>query len=108
MGNLLRYGVMLAAGIVLIGAVIYLFQHGQEQPSYHAFLGEPKHLTNLSLIWNTAFQGSGRSIIQLGLLMLIATPVARIIFSILGYLWERDFLYVAIASIVLLVILLGL
>lgn len=82
MGNLLRYGVLTSLFVVLIGAGFYLFQHGAEGPSYKKFLGKPKRLSELKEVWHSAWQGRGRSIIQLGLFILIATPIARIIFSI--------------------------
>jgi uncharacterized membrane protein len=40
----------------------------------------------------------------LGLLVLVATPIARIVLSVFGYLLEKDYLYVAITAIVLAVI----
>ena len=43
--------------------------------------------------------------IALGLLLLILTPIARIVFSIFGYLLEKDYLYVSITLFVLAVIL---
>ena len=105
MGNLLRYGVMASAAIVLLGAIFYLYQHGNNTPRYGKFLGEPKRITEIGMVWRTALQGRGRSIIQLGLFVLIATPVARIIFSILGYMLERDKLYITITMTVLIIIL---
>ena len=105
MGNLLRYGVLASLAVVLTGAVFYLLQHGGEQPSYRQFLGEPTRLTQIKQVWQTALQGRGRSIIQLGLFILIATPVARIVFSVIGYILERDWLYIIITLIVLGVIL---
>ena len=50
-------------------------------------------------------RGEGRPLIQIGLLVLIATPIARIVFSIFGYLLEKDYLYTVITAIVLFVIL---
>lgn len=108
MGNLLRYGVIISGTIVLAGAVIYLFQHGSDLPNYKEFTGEPKGITEVKEIWKYALAGRGRSIIQLGLLVLIATPVARIILSVVGYIFEKDYLYVFITIIVLAVILFSL
>jgi uncharacterized membrane protein len=107
MGNLLRYGVLLSAGIVLVGAVIYLKQHASDTSRYTSFEGEPERLTNYKQIWRTALQGRGRSIIQLGLLFLIATPIARILFSIVGFLLEKDVLYTILTIIVLIIVLYG-
>lgn len=108
MGNLLRYGVLASLFVVLIGAVFYLFQHGGSSPSYKKFLGEPKRLSEIKDVWRLAWEGRGRSIIQLGLFILIATPIARIVFSIIGYILERDYLYIIITMIVLSVILFSL
>ena len=47
----------------------------------------------------------GRGIIQLGLLLLIATPVARVVFSVIGFVRQRDFVYVVLTLIVLAVLL---
>jgi uncharacterized membrane protein len=57
------------------------------------------------LMWQALLRGEGRPLIQLGLLLLIATPIARIAISILGYLLEKDYLYTVLTVIVLLVIL---
>jgi uncharacterized membrane protein len=52
-----------------------------------------------------SFHFSGRGIIQLGLLFLIATPVARVAFAIYGFAAEGDRLYVGFTIIVLVVLL---
>ena len=50
-------------------------------------------------------QGSG--IIQMGLLLLIATPVARVVFSVFAFAVQRDSLYVAVTLVVLVVLALS-
>lgn len=105
MGNLLRFGVLASMLVVFTGAILYLFQHGHEAPAYLQFHGEPKRLTEAKAVWQTAMQGRGRSVIQLGLFILIATPIARIVFSVIGYVLEKDYLYVLITLIVLSVII---
>ena len=79
-GNLLRTGVGLAAALVFTGGVIYLFRHGAETPGYAVFRGEPADLRTLTGILHDVQSLRGRGIIQLGLLVLIATPVARVAF----------------------------
>ena len=108
MGNLLRFGVLLSAIIVLAGGFIYLWQHGTSTPQYSTFAGEPKRLREIGRIWSTAFNGRGRSVIQLGLLILISTPIARILFSIIGFILEKDILYTMITLFVLLIIIVSL
>jgi uncharacterized membrane protein len=104
-GTLLRVGVSLSAFVVSIGAAIYLARHGRELANYRVFLGEPSDLRSLSGIVRDAFRLRGRGIIQLGLLLLIATPVARVAFSIWGFAEEHDRLYMIFTGIVLIVLL---
>lgn len=105
---LLMAGVLLAAGVVLLGGIIFLAAHGTFVPSYHVFQGEPTDLRTLSGIFHDAFTFEGRGIIQLGLLILIGTPVARVVFSIYAFAMERDSLYVVVTLVVLAVLVFSL
>lgn len=104
-GALLRTGVILAAAVVLFGAAVYLGRHGNEVPSYSVFHGEPHSLESVSGIVRGALGMSGRAIIQLGLLLLIATPVARVLFSAIAFALEHDYMYVFITLVVLGILL---
>jgi len=104
-GNLLRAGVLLSALIVFIGAVVYLARHGRQPADYHVFHGEPSDLRNIQGVWRETLAFQGRGIIQLGLLVLIATPVARVALSIVGFAAERDRMYVGFALMVLVTLL---
>jgi uncharacterized membrane protein len=108
LGNLLRAGVVLSAAIVFFGAVVYLPRHGREPAGYRVFQGEPSELRNVPGIIRDALKLSGLGIIQLGLLFLIATPVARVIFSIWGFAAERDRMYVVFTLIVLTILIFSL
>ncbi len=108
MGNLLRAGVILAAAVVLVGGLIYLVRHGSSQPSYQMFRGEPADLRTLCGIWGDAISFRGRGIIQLGLLLLILTPVARVGFSVYAFARQRDWTYVTFTLIVLGLLIYGL
>jgi len=104
-GNLLRVGVFLSAIVVLCGGTIYLVRHGHAPADYRIFHGEPSDLRGVRGILRSALRLRGRGVIQLGLLLLIATPVARVAFSIGGFAAERDRMYMAFTAIVLLVLL---
>jgi uncharacterized membrane protein len=108
LGNLLRIGVGFSAFVVFLGAVIYLMRHGRSPADYRVFQGEPSELRSVPGIVREALDLSGRGIIQLGLLFLIATPVARVIFSIWGFAEERDRMYVAFTVIVLAILIFSL
>jgi uncharacterized membrane protein len=104
-GNLLRAGVVLAAGVVLGGGILYVDKYGGQKPQYGVFHGEPTDLRNVSEVFHQAISLHSRGLIQLGLLILIATPVARVAFSVLAFAAERDWLYVVVTLIVLAILL---
>ena len=101
MGLLLRSGVLLAAAIVFAGGVVYLARHPFPATNYHVFQGEPKSLRTISGILSEAIAFKGRGLIQFGLLVLIATPIARVTFSVLAFCFQRDWKYVFFTLIVL-------
>jgi uncharacterized membrane protein len=105
LGNLLRAGVILSASVVFAGACIYLFRHAHEPADYHVFRGEPADFRTIPGIIRSTIGGHGRGLIQLGLLFLIATPIARVALSIVAFSLERDHLYVGFTVIVLVILL---
>lgn len=102
---LLRTGVLLSGAIVLIGGIYYLLRHAGEVTDYRAFHGQPAIDRSVSAIVLGAISLRPRSIIQLGILLLIATPIVRVAFSLVGFAFEGDRKYVAITAIVLTVLL---
>ena len=104
-GNLLRGGVIVAATVVLAGGLVYLVRYGGTTPEYGVFHGEPTDLRSVSGIVTDALELRSRGIIQLGLLLLVATPVARVVFSIYAFAHQRDLTYVIITSTVLAILL---
>jgi uncharacterized membrane protein len=104
-GVMLRSGVLLAAAIVLFGGILYLAHSHGPRPDYSRFIAEPAHLITLSGILHGVAAFDPQSIIMLGLLVLIATPVARVGMCIVGFLFERDHLYTAVSALVLLILL---
>lgn len=104
-GNLLRAGVAIAAAVVACGGALFLRKYSSARVDYGSFHGEPAHLRNVAGILHEAAAWHGRGIIQLGLVLLIATPVARVIFSIWAFEKEKDRMYVIFTVIVLAVLL---
>jgi uncharacterized membrane protein len=102
---LLKVGVIVAGSVTLLGGVIFLIRHWSDPANYQTFHSQPRIDRILPEIVAGAFRGRARSIIQLGLLLLIATPVARVAFSLVGFALERDRKFVVITLIVLLVLL---
>ena len=98
---ILRGGVLTSAVVVLVGGIVYLARHGAETTHYRVFPNDSESLRSLRELASRSTMLSGRGLIQVGLLLLIATPVARVVFSIVGFLRGRDWLYVGVTLIVL-------
>jgi uncharacterized membrane protein len=109
LGLLLRWGVLAATAVVLVGGAVYLYRHGlEERPDFRTFAGEPARYSSIAGVFGEAARGGGRGIVQLGVLLLIATPVARVVFSIYAFGRQRDGVYVGVTVVVLMVLLYGL
>ncbi|HEY2909950.1 MAG TPA: DUF1634 domain-containing protein [Gemmataceae bacterium] len=108
MGRLLQVGVIAAATVVLAGGILYLIRHGGEPADGRVFKGEPAAFTSPVGIVRETLAFSGRGTILFGLLLLIATPVARVLFSAFAFARQRDWAYVAFTLLVLAILLYGL
>jgi uncharacterized membrane protein len=104
----LRGGVLAAAAVTAAGGALYLARHGNEPVDYRAFNGEPASLRSLAGIVRGAAAGRSEWIIAVGLLLLIATPIARVAVLFGLFTRERDRLYMAVSAIVLAVLLMSL
>jgi uncharacterized membrane protein len=105
LASLLRGGVAAAAAQVLAGGAIYLGRYGGSRPHPETFTGEPEDLKTFGGIVNAALALRGRGLIQLGLVFLIATPVARVAYSLYAFVRQRDRAYVLITAFVLTLLL---
>jgi uncharacterized membrane protein len=108
MGRLLQWGVIAAATVMLIGGVIYLIQSSGELPDYRHFKGTAESFRSIPKIVLEALHGNAKALIQVGTLLMIATPVARVVFAVYAFARSHDKLYVAISSTVLVLLLYGL
>ena len=95
---------LLSAAVVLLGGILFLIRHAKEPLRQGLFTGEPAEFRNVAGIIKAAASYSSRGIIQLGLLLLIATPVTRVAFSAIAFFRQRDYAYVGFTLIVLAVL----
>lgn len=100
-GNLLRLGVLVAAAVAFAGGVAFLAHHGNTVPAYHVFRGEPSMLNTLGGILHGVAALDTRAIVQFGIVLLIATPVSRVLLTLIAFAIRRDWMYVLISAIVL-------
>ncbi|QDU64709.1 hypothetical protein Pan216_56000 [Planctomycetes bacterium Pan216] len=101
MGALLRIGVVASAIVLIVGGCFYFSQHGDTTVDYSKFRVEPGTLRSVSGVVEGLRTGDSLIIMQFGILILLATPVARVLFSLVLFLIERDWTYVVVTSIVL-------
>jgi uncharacterized membrane protein len=105
LGTLLRVGVVAAMSVVLIGGGIYLYFNYNHTVDYKEFNPGKSGYASLASIFMGLRAMDGAAIIQFGAVLLIFTPVARVVFSVFSFLIERDYRYVLIGLFVLCVIL---
>ena len=108
LGNLLRAGVVLAAAVTLLGGITYLASFWDTRSDHHTLREQAEKLRKPVGIVRCALTGDARCVIQLGLLLLIATPVTRVAFTVFTFTKQRDWAYVGITIIVLGLLLYGL
>lgn len=101
-GSLLRIGVLVAMTIVVVGLVFYMVQYGQEPINYSTF--KPENVFTFSAFFSKLLQGNSAAIMELGVIVLILIPIARVFFTMIGFWLEKDRMYTVIAFIVLCII----
>jgi uncharacterized membrane protein len=104
--NVLRYGVLLSSALIFIG-VVGLLVKGMDSISISQLVNQ--RIGRPTLNFQTLFYGVVRFdpiyVIQLGLLVLLATPILRVAISIGLFAFENDWKYVLITITVLCVLL---
>jgi uncharacterized membrane protein len=104
-GVLLRVGVSMSAALVFVAGIAYLWQNHGVRVSYQQFRGEAAALTSMGGVLRGAASLDALALMQLGLLILIVTPVARVLFAAFAFALERDWLYVVVSLIVFAVLM---
>ena len=107
-GNILRIGVIVSAVIALVGAILYLMASGDARADYYIFHGEPTSLRRVSAIATEAAALHPRGLMQLGIVLLLATPLMRVVLSAISFAIQRDALYVVVTLMVFSVLLFSL
>jgi len=107
MGRLLQSGVLLASFVMLVGGVLYVKAHHSASPDYRVFKSEPQSLRHLGGVAHGIAAGEPAAVIQLAVFLLIATPVARVVFALIAFGIEHDKLYIFVSAVVLAVLLYG-
>lgn len=99
--TMLLVGVITSAILVCLGGLLYLFNRSHVATDYSLFRPDKVTLQNIPAIIRGAARLDSASLVQLGILFLVATPVARVVFCVVGFLRQKDHLYVVVSSSVL-------
>jgi uncharacterized membrane protein len=103
----LRIGVTLSAAVVILGGLLLGNHLFGAVPDYTHFQPGDPGLRSVMGIVQGAVNFTPKSVIQLGLLLLIATPVARVILCVIGFARQHNILYVAVSAVVLVILILS-
>mgnify|MGYP003822555965 CR=1 FL=1 len=98
---ILRLGVLLSSVLIVTGGILFLIQHPNEVPSFRTFSGQPERLKHIGTVFKGVLQLRSRSVIQSGVIVLLSTPLLRVIFSFIEFLIHKDWIFVVITAIVL-------
>lgn len=105
-GNLLRYGVWISLSVAFIGGIVYLLHHGNDIEDYSVFKENDRNIFEvIADVYRGVIQGNGEFLIFFGIILLFLTPVFRVLLSLFSFLLEKDYLYVVITLIVILIII---
>ena len=110
LGRVLRSGVVLSGVIIAIGTALFIAGHSLSDTSaYLAYNPSSIPHGNFPVSLTDIAAGLGSldpfSVIELGFLVLLATPVARVALSLFLFAAEKDRLYVYLTAAVLAILL---
>lgn len=108
--KVLRYGTIISAAVLALGLVVLLLNEpsqvpGTVQSMLSSGFGAPT-LSPTALLSGLA-SGNPLNVLEVGTLVLLATPIARVAASVVLFLREKDITYVAITVLVLAMLLLA-
>lgn len=107
--TILRVGVVSSIAVILVGMAVTFVHHPEyfsKSPALGTLTSPKAHFPNTLLDVVAGIRsGRGQAIVMAGLLVLIATPVARVALSVVVFVKVRDRLYAAITAVVLMILL---
>lgn len=101
---ILRGGLFFSIAMVLYGGIFFFSSDAHKTFEFSTFTPPSKEQMLLTTLFKGAMNHDPNSLIQIGLLILITTPLLRVISCWIMFLYEKDYLYVILASIVLTIL----
>ena len=106
-GRLLQLGVLVAATVTLAGGLLLLAARGTLPADLAALPRATPPPSNVAAVLRGALALDPAAVTQLGVVLLILTPVARVLLTLVAFVHRRDRLYSAMTAVVLVLLLWG-
>ena len=103
--RLLNMGLLISTLVIVFGGILLISEQGSTPIDFKTLQGEPLTLASIPTIALAAGSLDARAVIEIGLLLLVATPVARVALSLILFWRKADYLYVGITGAVLAILL---
>jgi uncharacterized membrane protein len=101
-------GVGMSIGVCVLGAADFLRSHRHDVRNYSVFTPEAQELKGLAVSWYAAIGGDSRAMMQVGLWLLILTPVARVLAAAILFSMRKERVFVIASLAVLAMMCIGL
>ncbi|TMI11275.1 DUF1634 domain-containing protein [Candidatus Bathyarchaeota archaeon] len=110
LGIVLRVGVLLSGGVIAIGTTLFVADHSLDDTSSYlqynpGFIPHGNFPVSLASIASGLISLDPFSIIALGFLVLLATPIARVALSLFLFAAEKNRMFVYLTATVLAILL---
>lgn len=100
--TVMRVAILFSIGVALTGLLIYVFDANKKHIDYSHF--KPTFALDITQFKNDLTTFKSTALMQLGLLILIITPLIRIAFILWEFVVKKDYLYILIGSLVLVIL----
>jgi len=108
--QVLRWGVLASAAVIVLGVALFVARGGAHAVLF-APLGSPASWEadphSFGVVLDELMSPQPAAVTDLGLLLLMITPVVSVAIAVVAFAVRRNWLYVAIAGFVLAMLLLG-
>lgn len=101
----LRAGVIVSASVGLISGIFNLAQRAGDRVAFPHFTGTAEADRQIPSILTNALHLRPRAMMMVAILLLLLTPIVRVIVSLLGFIKEKDRVYVVVTTVVLITLL---
>lgn len=103
-GKVLFASIVIAFLILVVSGSVYLVHHGGEPMHKHIFLSEPQRYTNLRQIIVAVSSGDLRSILMLGLLLVLLGQILRVFLTGIIFAIQQDGVFFAISAVIFIIL----